>query len=90
MSNKRNLFRSDNIFAFLAPLLMLGAFGALADSYEKQCELTFKSYVSPSISGCVFSANQSGNLSFKLSGRSVDANRCFLSSGLAKQEVDQI
>ena len=90
MFTKRISSRTSNFFAFLTPLLMLSASGAVADSYEKQCELTFKSYVSPSISGCVFSANQSGNLSFKLSGKSVDANRCFASSGLTKQEVDQL
>ena len=90
MRTKRITSRTSNIFAFFAGLLMLSTFGAFAESYEKQCELTFKSYVSPSISGCVFSANQSGNLSFKLSGRSVDANRCFASSGLTKQEVDQL
>ena len=90
MRTTRITFLTNNIFALLAPLLMLSAFSAVADSYEKQCELTFKSYVSPSISGCVFSANQSGNLSFKLSGKSVDANRCFTSSGFTKQEVDQL
>ena len=90
MCTKRFSSHTSNIFAFLMPLLIFSAFDALAESYEKQCELTFKSYVSPSISGCVFSANQSGNLSFKLSGRNVDANRCFASSGLTKQEIDQL
>ena len=61
---------------------------ALAN-YDKQCDVSFQSYVSPSIAGCVFSAKKSGDLSFKLSGRNVSAKKCFGAAGMADEQINQ-
>ena len=61
---------------------------ALAN-YDKQCDISFQSYVSPSIAGCVFSAKKSGDLSFKLSGRNVTPKKCFSAAGMADEQINQ-
>ena len=61
---------------------------ALAN-YDKQCDVSFQSYVSPSIAGCVFSAKKSGDLSFKLSGRNVTPKKCFSAAGMADEQINQ-
>ena len=61
---------------------------ALAN-YDKQCDVSFQSYVSPSIAGCVFSAKKSGDLSFKLSGRTVTPKKCFSAAGMADEQINQ-
>jgi hypothetical protein len=58
-------------------------------SYDKQCDISFQSYVSPSIAGCVFSAKKSGELSFKLSGRNVTPKKCFSAAGMADEQINQ-
>ena len=61
---------------------------ALAN-YDKQCDVSFQSFVSPSIAGCVFSAKKSGDLSFKLSGRTVTPKKCFSAAGMADEQIHQ-
>ena len=74
-------------FAFiLCTLLPSFAFA----SYDKQCDISFQSYVSPSIAGCVFSAKKSGELSFKLSGTSVTAEKCFSAAGMGNEQINQL
>ena len=58
-------------------------------SYDKQCDISFQSYVSPSIAGCIFSAKKSGELSFKLSGRSVTPKKCFSAAGMGNEQINQ-
>ena len=58
-------------------------------NYDKQCDISFQSYVSPSIAGCVFSAKKSGELSFKLSGRNVTPKKCFSAAGMADEQINQ-
>ena len=62
---------------------------ALAN-YDKQCDVSFQSYVSPSIAGCVFSAKKSGEVSFKLSGRNVTPKKCFTAAGMADEQINQL
>ena len=58
-------------------------------SYDKKCDVSFQSYVSPSIAGCVFSAKKSGELSFKFSGRNVTPKKCFTATGMADEQINQ-
>ena len=58
-------------------------------NYNKQCDVSFQSYESPSIAGCVFSAKKSGESSFKLSGRSVTPKNCFSVAGMADEQINQ-
>ena len=59
-------------------------------SYDKQCDISFQSYVSPSIAGCIFSAKKSGELSFKLSGRNVTPQKCFSAAGMGNEQINQL
>jgi hypothetical protein len=59
-------------------------------SYDRQCNISFQSYVSPSIAGCIFSAKKSGELSFKLSGRSVTPNKCLSAAGMGNEQINQL
>ena len=61
---------------------------ALAN-YDKQCDVSFQSYVSPSIMGCVISARKSGDLSFKLSGKNVTAKKCFSAFGMTDEQFNE-
>ena len=58
-------------------------------NYDKQCDVSFQSFVSPSIAGCVFSAKKSGDLSFKLSGKNVTPKKCFSAAGMADEKINQ-
>ena len=58
-------------------------------NYDKKCDVSFQSYVSPSIAGCVFSAKKSGELSFKLSGKNVTPKNCFTAAGMADEQINQ-
>ena len=58
--------------------------------FDKQCNISFQSYISPSIAGCVFSADKSGKLSFKLSGSQVTPARCLAGAGMDESQVNQL
>ena len=83
----KKLTRSLIIKLLCVFLIGLPSF-ALAN-YDKQCDISFQSYVSPSIAGCVFSAKKSGDLSFKLSGRNVTPKKCFSAAGMADEQINQ-
>ena len=73
---------------FMAMLLSIFSSNASAN-YDKQCNIAFQSYVSPSFGGCVFSAKKSGDFSFKLSGRSVKPKECFSVAGMDNEQINQ-
>ena len=83
----KKLTRSSIIKLLCVFLIGFPSF-ALAN-YDKQCDISFQSYVSPSIAGCVFSAKKSGDLSFKLSGRNVTPKKCFSAAGMADEQINQ-
>ena len=70
-------------------MFLIGLPSIALANYDKQCNISFQSYVSPSIAGCVFSAKKSGDLSFKLSGRNVSAKKCFGAAGMADEQINQ-
>lgn len=70
-------------------LFLIGFPSFALANYDKQCDISFQSYVSPSIAGCVFSAKKSGDLSFKLSGRNVTPKKCFSAAGMADEQINQ-
>ena len=58
-------------------------------SYEKQYDISSKSYVNPQIARCIFSAKKSGDLSFKILSRSVTSKTCFSAAGMGNDPIDQ-
>ena len=87
VSGRKKLTRSliiKILFTFLI------AFPSIAfANYDKKCDVSFQSYVSPTIAGCVFSAKKSGELSFKLSERNVTPKKCFTAAGITDEQINQ-
>ena len=75
----------------LVGLVSISVFATSAFAeFDKQCNISFQSYLSPSIAGCVFSANKAGKLSFKLSGSQVTPARCLAGAGMSESQVNQL
>ena len=79
----------QSVYVKIAFILLIVLPSFAFASYDKQCDISFQSYVSPSIAGCVFSAKKSGELSFKLSGRNVTPKKCFSAAGMADEQINQ-
>ena len=58
--------------------------------FDKKCNISFQSYLSQSIAGCVFSATRSGKLSLKLSGSQVTPARCLAGARIDESQVDHL
>ena len=78
----------QSVLVEVAFILLTGLPSFAFASYDKQCDIFFQSYVSPSIAGCIFSAKKSGELSFKLLGRSVTPKKCFSAAG-SNEQINQ-
>ena len=79
----------QSVYVKIAFILLIVLPSFAFASYDKQCDISFQSYVGPSIAGCVFSAKKSGELSFKLSGRNVTPKKCFSAAGMADEQINQ-
>jgi len=80
-----------NFVTLLVGLLSASAFSEVAFAeFDKQCNISFQTYISPSIAGCVFSADKSGKVSFKLSGSQVTPARCLAGAGMDESQVNQM
>lgn len=79
----------QSFIARVAFIFLIGLPSFAFANYDKQCDISFQSYVSPSIAGCIFSAKKSGELSFKLLGRSVTSKKCFSAAGMGNEQINQ-
>ena len=77
------------LYGLAVGLLVIANTSHASTKYNHKCDLTFHSYVSPSIAGCVMSAAKSG-ISFQLSGRSVSAEKCFKPAGMDSGQVSML
>lgn len=77
------------LYGLVVGLLVVASTSHASTKYNHKCDLTFHSYVSPSIAGCVMSATKSG-ISFQLSGRLVSAEKCFKPAGMVSGQVSML
>ena len=77
------------LYCLVVGLLVVANTSHASTKYNHKCDLTFHSYVSPSIAGCVMSATKSG-FSFVLSGRLVSAEKCFKPAGMDSGQVSML
>ena len=65
---------------------ILVSFSAFA-KFNKKCNLKNRSYISPSLGGCIFQTNSSGKIVFKINNKIVNIDKC-LSLFLKGKELD--
>lgn len=85
--DKDNMIR-NSLLTILFFSLIFNVSIASAD-YDKQCDVAFQSYFSPTVSGLSFSINKTGQFSFEKSGRAITKQKFLREIGNSGEEFDR-